>query len=329
MSLHVKSKQAATIVLIGDNATSKLNLTTFIDAVCTGKNAEEFLNSTTTVSSQSSPTRTISCTDSTQLNIASYPESLSTNEHASAEDVLAWLKQWTTTIDAFVILVDSSKSAIDAGTTATLETLSFIFPRRIQKNVFFLFFTTDPNGTSSIDVESTQGLPSWLSPDNIVLLEDLVVQRKNVQDRIQAKQGAPATLRQLFTRKFGYGMEDLQKMLESVDQSVVQAYDSGHLYMRATAIESQIYTSLGEGSGAALGNEALQKIYALVNEYCLIAQSPDFSTHVELVSALLRGSSERGVSGMDNTLSKLTEVRSALRVLETGNEKYPKGFVVY
>ncbi|CUA68058.1 hypothetical protein RSOLAG22IIIB_07732 [Rhizoctonia solani] len=324
-----KFKKSTTVLLIGDDATRKLNFITFIDAVCTGKTADGFLDSTPVVAAQTSPLRSIQCTDTTRLNIANYPESLSTNQSTRTEDVLAWLKQWTTTIDAFVVLVDSSQSAISAGTLSTLETLSTIFPRPIRKNVFFLFVTTDPSGTAAIDVESTNGIPSWLSPDNIVLLEDFIAQRTNVLNRIQAKQGTPASLRQLFARKYTYGISDLGAMLESVDQSVIQSYDMGHLYMRATQIESEIYEYIGEGSVTTLGSETLQKINALVGEYCLIVQTPDFSTHVELVSALIRGGSERGISGMDNHVKKLTDIRSTVRVLESGSEKFPKGFAVY
>ncbi|CCO33675.1 hypothetical protein BN14_07760 [Rhizoctonia solani AG-1 IB] len=326
-----KSKQSSAILLIGDNLSRKQNLVSFIDAVLTGKTADGFIDSTPVVAAQSSPTRSIRSNDNTQLNVVNYPESFCTSQNTRTEDVLAWFQQSTTTltIDAFVVLLDPSQSAISAGTTSALETLSSVFPRNIRKNVFFLFITTDPSGTASINTESIQGIPSWLPPDNILLFEDLVALRTNVLSRIQSKQGTAASLRQSFARKYGYGVDDLKLLLGSIDQLVVQSYDMRHLYTRASQIESEIYGYVGESSGTALVSEQLQKINALISEYCLIVQSPDFLTHVELVSSLIRGSSERGVSGMNTHVKKLSDTRSVIQVLESSGEKFPKGFVVY
>ncbi|CAE6443620.1 unnamed protein product [Rhizoctonia solani] len=332
MPSSAKLKETTTILLIGDALTSKQNLAVFADAVCTGKTADIFLDSRDTVTtlSENNPIYPISCTDGTKLNVVSYPEQFSTDESASTDDVLNWLQKWTTTVDAFIVLIDSSTSTINSGTASALETLSFIFPRSIYKNVFFLFVAANPSeGDASIDIESTTGLPSWLSSEHIFPMEDMVAQKENVRTRTQAKPGTSATLRKHFSRKFLGAKEDLQKLLEHIDQSVVQAWDMGDLYMRAARIESELYSYLGDVSTLSIGAEILQKIHTLVGQYCLLASSPDFATHVELVSALVHGGSERGIAGMDNSVRKLNDARNLIRVLGSGSEKFPKGFVIY
>jgi hypothetical protein len=62
-----------------------------------------------------------------------------------------------------------------------------------------------------------------------------------------------------------------------------------------------------------------------VNEYSLLATSPDFMIHLELVLALLRAHPD--IFGIDRSIQKLEALRIDLE--NFGDQgKFPRGFVV-
>ncbi|QRV88309.1 hemopexin domain protein [Ceratobasidium sp. AG-Ba] len=306
MSSLFKTKEFANIVLIGDHESKKADLLPFVLAVLTGESAKSFaldnIARPTPDNTKSSPRYDVECLGRVRLTMVDVPELSSDAVPAELQTVEQAIDDLDL-IDAFIVVADCTKKELGHGIEDALQAVSLAFPRPVRKNIFYIFTSQDPTKTT---IGHTQELPSEAKSQVIGTISNMVLLRDLFKK--QYKSSGPERQEVLlhdFERHFTKGAGILEELFRHVDRCPRQAKNMNHVYRLAATIESKLYAILILEREPRL--EDVGVIDRLVDEYCLIATSPDFLTHLEMVLDLLRTNMVgRAILNLTTTLPAFT-----------------------
>ncbi|KAF8648224.1 hypothetical protein AX16_006362 [Volvariella volvacea WC 439] len=322
----------STIILIGGTSEQKKSFLLFLTAICTGKTADQsFLSGFEPLipvdSSNGSSLYRIQCLNGTRVDVLDTPE-LTGNHQVQVTFLQKAMEELLTTFKAIVVLGDANVDGLGLyNVKPILELMRSIFPRSIAKNVYFLFMNIKetPDG-SKIRLGE---LPDWLRSANCDMIDDML-NLLNIVTRLKQIRDQEA-LHATFSTKFNDAARHVEKLLASVKLYSVQALDPRVLYRKAMEVESEIFEALAlEDLGAATSRDEkdILKVDKLVDEYRLLATSPDFLNHLDYFLPLLSRLG-KGNALLERSISKLEDTRDRLQVLQgDAGLKYPKGFII-
>ncbi|KAG8718250.1 hypothetical protein FRC09_012954 [Ceratobasidium sp. 395] len=322
MSKFFNLKRSVTLVLISNKEDSqrKTDLIVLLHAALSGRTYEDFAQNKhpPTPDNSSSPLSRyrVEAKDNLVVNLIDTP---GLDSGGTQTDAITQAVATLSTIDAFVVVLDQSKPKLGDGIERILSELSAAFPRPIEKNVVFLF--TSPDYEAGADTLKLNSPPSWIDERQVFgkPVPDMVGIRNQLRSRFSSGEFLER-LEHCFKRS----LIRLESLWAYIDSISVQAYEMKHLYLRAAGIESQIYQTMASDPALEDG-KAMGRLTTLVKEYQLISASPDFITHVELMTELLR--TARKNPALEASIGELEKARARLQALKNENDKYLKWYI--